>query len=56
MTTSAIVSFIFGLSIGMIAGLFLAGRHVELECETAYLSGHVDGYGKAVADGGEVGL
>ena len=55
MTTLAIVSGIFGLSIGMIAGLFLAGRHVELECETAYLSGHVDGYGKAMLDAGEVG-
>lgn len=56
METLAIVTGIFGLSIGIIVGMFLAGRHIEFECETAYLTGHVDGYAKAMADAGEVGL
>ena len=43
-------------SVGTFFGLWMAGRHIDLECESAYLHGHVDGYSKAVADGGEVGL
>jgi hypothetical protein len=32
---------------GFIIGMMVAGRHVERECEMAYLTGHVDGFRKA---------
>ena len=51
-----IVVAAIGLSVGCIFGMFLIGRHIELEVERAYLSGHVDGYGKAMFDSGEVPL
>jgi hypothetical protein len=35
---------------GFIIGMMVAGRHVERECEMAYLTGHVDGYRKAEDD------
>jgi len=44
----------FTFMVGFLFGMAVAGRHVDRECEMAYLTGHVDGYGKAVADGGEV--
>ena len=56
MTTLMIAAGILLFTTGFLFGFMVAVRHVELECETAYLTGHVDGYGKAVADGGEVGL
>ena len=56
MTTLTIAAAILTFTTGFLFGFIVAVRHVELECETAYLTGHVDGYGKAVADGGEVGL
>lgn len=43
-----------GFSFGAIFGIVMGVRHLELECEKAYLTGHVDGYNKAVADSGEV--
>ena len=43
-------------SVGCIAGMVIVGRHFELECEQAYLTGHVDGYRKAQDDAGEVPL
>lgn len=46
----AIVSGAFGC----VAGMLVTGRHFELECEQAYLTGHVDGYRKAQDDAGEV--
>jgi hypothetical protein len=49
-----IVISVASLSVGMIAGMAIVGRHVEHECEVAYLTGHVDGYGKAMDDCGEV--
>ena len=48
-----IVAGIIGFIIGVLCGLLAGARHMELECETAYLTGHVDGYGKAVEDGRE---
>lgn len=35
-------------------GHMRARRNVDAECEIAYLSGHVDGYNRAVFDSGEV--
>jgi hypothetical protein len=43
-----------GVAVGAIFGMFIVGRHVEWECEQAYLTGHVDGYRKAEDDSGEV--
>ena len=51
MVAAAILTFTTGFLFGMLVGV----RHVDFECETAYLSGHVDGYGKAMLDAGEVG-
>ncbi len=45
---------LFGFAFGCIVGMFLVGRHVEQECEVAYVTGHVDGYRKAQDDSGEV--
>jgi hypothetical protein len=39
-----------GLSLGAIGGMLIVGRHIELEVEQAYLTGHVDGYRKAQDD------
>ena len=50
---TVIVTAIFGFTIGVLCGLLVGGRHLEWECETAYLTGHVDGYSKAVEDGRE---
>ena len=47
---------IVGFAVGMLLGIIIAARHVELECEEAYLYGHVDGYRKAEDDAGEVPL
>ena len=52
---TAVVAGIIAFTIGTLFGLWIAGRHIDLECETAYLTGHVDGYGKAMFDAGEVG-
>jgi alpha/beta superfamily hydrolase len=45
---------LFGFAFGCIVGMALIGRHVEHECEKAYLTGHVDGYRKAQDDSREV--
>jgi len=45
-----VMAFAFGAAFG----IFVVARHFELEREQAYLTGHVDGYSKAVADSGEV--
>jgi hypothetical protein len=45
---------IVAVSAGTILGMLIASRHIDEECEMAYLAGHVDGYSKAVADSGEV--
>lgn len=47
---AVIISFGFGATFG----IFIVGRHFELENEKAYLTGHVDGYRKAQDDSGEV--
>lgn len=45
---------IVALAVGTVAGMILASRHFDYDCEISYLSGHVDGYNKAVIDcGGE---
>jgi len=44
------------LSVGAIGGMMVASRHVDTECEMAYLTGHVDGYGAAMSDLGEEDL
>jgi hypothetical protein len=49
---------LFAITVGFIAGR-IVGRIMDRnatdrECELAYLSGHVDGYTKAVVDSGEV--
>ena len=44
---------IFGVSVGTIVGMLFSARHTDQQCEIAYLSGHVDGYTKAVEDSGE---
>jgi hypothetical protein len=49
-----IAAAVFGVSAGSILGLLIGTRHTELECEKAYLTGHVDGYRKAQDDSGEV--
>ena len=43
----AIIAFGFGATFG----IFIVGRHFELENEKAYLTGHVDGYAKAETEG-----
>ena len=55
MTTLIVAGAILTFTTGFLFGFMVAVRHVDLECETAYLSGHVDGYGKAMFDAGEVG-
>ena len=45
---------LFGFALGCIVGLLIASRHVEQECEIAYVTGHVDGYRKARDEDGEV--
>lgn len=47
---------IVAFAVGCILGLVMGARHVEDECEAAYLYGHVDGYRKAQDDAGEVPL
>ena len=55
MTTLMVAGAILAFTTGFLFGFMVAVRHVDLECETAYLTGHVDGYGKAMLDAGEVG-
>ena len=43
-----------GIGAGCIAGMLLASTHIDFEVERAYLTGHVDGYRKAMDDSGEV--
>ena len=52
MLASVIIAFAFGASFG----IFVVGRHFELENEKAYLTGHVDGYQKAEDDAWMEGL
>ena len=47
-----IAAVIIAFGFGAAFGIFVVGRHVELECERAYLTGHVDGYEKAMWDAG----
>lgn len=37
---------------GTIAQVFASWRDIDRECSRAYLTGHVDGYEKAMADAG----
>jgi hypothetical protein len=37
---------------GTIAQVFASRRDIDRECNHAYLTGHVDGYEKAMFDGG----
>lgn len=37
---------------GTVAQVFASGRDIDRECDRAYLTGHVDGYGKALHDAG----
>ena len=46
----AIAIAVVSAATGCIAGMVIVGRHFELECEQAYLTGHVDGYRKAEED------
>ena len=55
MTTLIVAAGILTFTTGFLFGMLVGVRHVDLECETAYLTGHVDGYGKAMLDAGEVG-
>lgn len=48
--TVAFASLVIGTAVGLLFGL----RHVDRECEKGYLTGHVDGYEKALFDLGEV--
>jgi hypothetical protein len=45
-----------GVAVGAAGGMLMVGRHIELECEQAYLTGHVDGYRKAEDDAWMEGL
>ena len=54
--TAIIATAIVSGAFGCIFGMLIVGRHFELECEKAYLYGHVDGYRKASDDAGEVPL
>lgn len=47
---------ITAFSLGAIFGIVIVGRHYALENEKAYLTGHVDGYNRAMFDAGEVPL
>jgi hypothetical protein len=47
---------LFGFAAGCIVGLLIASRHLEQQCENAYLTGHVDGYRKAEDDAWMEGL
>ena len=45
---------LIGLALGFTIGVIWAAWYVEDEVEMGYLAGHVDGYGAALADLGEV--
>jgi hypothetical protein len=51
---TALVAAAFAGVAGFLLGMLATARHVDLECERAYLTGHVDGYRKAQDDSGEV--
>ena len=52
MTVLIIVAAVNGLMLGYILGALTAWRGVDRDVEMAYLTGHVDGYGKAMHDAG----
>lgn len=54
METILIAAGIFSFICGTIAGIIIGTRHTDLEAEKGYLTGHVDGYEKALFDLGEV--
>ena len=47
---------LIGLALGFTIGVIWASWHIVEELEVAYLTGHVDGYGKAMHDYREVPL
>jgi uncharacterized membrane protein YeaQ/YmgE (transglycosylase-associated protein family) len=48
------LAIIVGFVAGRIAGRMLDKNRHRSEVDIAYITGHVDGYSKAVADSGEV--
>lgn len=46
----AIAAAVIAFAFGMAFGILIASRHVELECEEAYITGHVDGYERCELD------
>ena len=49
-----IILTIIGFAVAFAAGVLLGAWSIERQAEIGYLTGHVDGYGKALADLGEV--
>jgi hypothetical protein len=45
---------LFGFAFACILGRAILGRHVDYQCEVAYVTGHCDGYTKAMHDYQEV--
>jgi hypothetical protein len=54
--TVLIVVAVNGILFGFMLGLLYGSRHTDRDGELAYVTGHVDGYGKALDDCGEVPL
>lgn len=50
METILIAAGIFSFICGTIAGIIIGTRHTDLEAEKGYLTGHIDGYEKALVD------
>jgi hypothetical protein len=50
------IAALFALVVGLTFGLIVGLRHAGRDADMAYLYGHVDGYGKALDDCGEVPL
>ncbi len=44
------------LAVGFAIGVRATGRHIDHQCEVAYVTGHCDGYTKAMHDYQEVPL
>jgi hypothetical protein len=50
MTVLIVTALVGGVFAGYIVGLLTASRHVARDAEMAYVTGHVDGYEKAMQD------